>query len=208
MIDISKFKDLVNKFEEHISKVNRLRIEKLKEKNNSNIIATKENLSALVSTGILEDLNTIIVLSAIPTQERYIDYIIRGLVEQVIEYKYLIRHDNLIEEYFGSKIREEETKKDRFNSVEELGKFGCERYLGGRKSVSAMTKDIKEKYFNKGTLSLYEIYIITSEQIHNSYFNAYLDMFDNDDNREVFTEFQLTLVYTIINKFLKTYDKI
>ena len=79
--------------------------------------------------------------------QRYGNLILRNVLEQLIEFLYVMKNPHHAEEYLGLTIRLEEI--ERKNSVvkkEEL--FGNGRYnkeLDGRPTVSEMAKDIGEK---------------------------------------------------------------
>lgn len=204
--DINEFKKVVDDLDNHIFYKNMYLKGILKHKKN-NIIANKENLSIVISFGLIEDLKTILLLNSNSSQKRYIDYIIRGLVEQVIEYKYLIKNSNLIDEYFGSKINNEDGIKFD-NPVKGLKNLGGNRYVKGRKKIGYMAKDIEEDKDTNEKLSLYSIFCICSEEMHNSYYKAFLDMIENKYDNTSLTKFQLTLINIIINTFIETYDNI
>lgn len=108
---------------------------------------------------------------------RYGNLIIRDMLEQLIEFLYLLKNPHLAEEYLGLTISSEEIeRKQSIVNKEEL--FGKKRYnkeSDGRPSVSDMAKAIGEKNSGNGNLTLYKLYTILSERCHNSYFSALLD---------------------------------
>lgn len=211
MVKIDYFEEFIESLQEHIFSINERHLIILKNTNSNKIIGTKENLSITISSEILKDLETILKLNYITAEERYIDYIVRGLVEQVIEYKYLISNEKLIEEYFGGKINLEEEldiESNRFNAIKELKKIGGNRYHRGRKKIIDMARDINEYKSTDETLSLYDIFSMSSDEIHNSYFKEYLDGFENSQDKRSLTEFHVTIIFIIIKKFLETYDQV
>lgn len=108
---------------------------------------------------------------------RYGNLIIRDMLEQLVEFLYLLKNPYHAEEYLGLTINFEELKrKQSLVKKEEL--FGEKRYnkgSDGRPSVSEMAKDIGEKSSANGNITLYKLYQILSEQCHNSYFSSLLD---------------------------------
>ena len=121
--------------------------------------------------------------------QRYGNLILRNMLEQLIEFLYVMKNPHHAEEYLGLTIRLEEI--ERKNSVvkkEEL--FGNGRYnkeLDGRPTVSEMAKDIGEKSSGNGNLTLYKLYQILSEQCHNSYFSSLID-----DVNKVYSSLQIS----------------
>jgi hypothetical protein len=205
MINIREINKFVNELEEHIFNTSKKYLKILKNRENSKNLWTKEDLSMVMSFGVIEDLRTILLLDSIKVKERYINYILRGLVEQVIEYKYLSSNENLIQEYFGSKINNED-ESGIFNPVKELKKLGGDRFDNGRERIRKMAKSIGQDLSDDNSLSLYDIFCITSEEVHNSYFQGYLDRFEDKEDEETFTRFHIIMLYRIIDEFLKTYD--
>ena len=108
---------------------------------------------------------------------RYGNLIIRDMLEQLIEFLYLLKNPHLSEEYLGLAIKFDElNRKTSLVNKEKL--FGNERYNSkstGRPSVSDMAKDIGEKSSADGSLTLYKLYQILSERCHNAYFSSLLD---------------------------------
>ena len=103
--------------------------------------------------------------------------IIRNMVEQLIEFLYLLRHQELIKEYLGEHISSTQS-----NNIVELSRnLGRFRFSNKRKSVFDMAKDI-EQYSIGDRIVLYDIYIYLSEMCHNSYFVSWLK--DNEDVKE------------------------
>ena len=103
--------------------------------------------------------------------------IIRNMLEQLIEFLYLLKNPHHAEEYLGLTINFEEfNRKQSIVKKEEL--FGEKRYnknKNKRPTISEMTQDIGEKSSNNTNLTLYKLYQILSEQCHNSYFSSLLD---------------------------------
>ena len=103
--------------------------------------------------------------------------IIRNMLEQLIEFLYLLKNPHHAEEYLGQTINFEElNRKQSLVKKEEL--FGEKRYNKDgkfRPSVSEMAQDIGEKNSKNQNLTLYKLYQILSEQCHNSYFSSLID---------------------------------
>lgn len=108
---------------------------------------------------------------------RYGDLIIRDMLEQLIEFLYLLKNPQFAEEYLGLTIDFESlNRKKSVVKKEEL--FGEKRYnrgMDGRPSVSDMAAAIGEKSSGNGNLTLYKLYKILSERCHNAYFSSLLD---------------------------------
>lgn len=97
--------------------------------------------------------------------------IIRNMVEQLIEFLYVLRHQELIEEYFGEKIA-----KPIPTSVVQLSKeLGKLRFEPERKKIYEMAKDINQIKSSSGEMTLYDLYTMLSETCHNSYFISWLE---------------------------------
>ena len=103
--------------------------------------------------------------------------IIRNMLEQLIEFLYLLKNPHHAEEYLGLTINFDElNRKQSLVKKEEL--LGEKRYNkdGNRRpSVAEMAQDIGEKSSNNQNLTLYKLYQILSDQCHNSYFSSLLD---------------------------------
>lgn len=143
-----------------------------------------------------------------PAWSRYANMIIRDVLEQVIEFIYLLKHTDLIEQFFGANINTGDL--DEENLIDEYLQFGGKRYNGGRKRVFQMASSINENASVDNTLSLYDIYRILSEQCHNSYFLSTLDDIEEiETNKKAFalTEEQLTYLMIIISRFMEAYRK-
>lgn len=108
---------------------------------------------------------------------RYGNLIIRNMLEQLIEFLYILKNPQLAEDYLGLTINLEElNRKQSVVKKEEL--FGEKRYnrgLDGRPTVADMAAAIGEKNSGNGNLTLYKLYKILSECCHNAYFSSLLD---------------------------------
>ena len=132
---------------------------------------------------------------------RYANLILRNMVEQLIEFLYISKHTELVDEYLGSKISTDNSNKKKF-IVTALRRFGDYRFSNRREEVSKMAADIKEKYTKKkNPLTLYNMYSILSDRCHNSYFSSLLDDFAkafSDSHYIAVTQEQGTYLNTLI----------
>ena len=76
-------------------------------KNTGKEFASKEILSLWVSECLIEDIGTIQHLKDNSFSNRYVDAIIRNMCEQVIEYLYIMKHQELIPIFFGRNLKED-----------------------------------------------------------------------------------------------------
>ena len=103
--------------------------------------------------------------------------IIRNMLEQLIEFLYLLKNPHRAEEFLGLTINFDEIERKQ-SIVKKQELFGEKRYNKDRDSrptVSEMAKEIGEKSSNNENLTLYKLYQILSDQCHNSYFSSLLD---------------------------------
>lgn len=108
---------------------------------------------------------------------RYGNLIIRNMLEQLIEFLYLMNNPHLAKEFLGLTINLEEINR-RQSVVKKEELFGEKRYnqsVDGRLPVADMAAAIGEKSSGNGNLTLYKVYKILSEQCHNSYFSSLID---------------------------------
>lgn len=137
-------------------------------KNTGKEFATQEMLSLWVSNCLIEDIDTIHRLKDSGFSNRYIDAIIRNMCEQVIEYLYIMKHQELIPIYSGENLKEKyDEQEDLFKVFKQTG----QARFGKRKSVKEMAVDIGEYKSNDDKISLYDIFSIKAELEHNSYFH-------------------------------------
>ena len=165
--------------------------------------SSKEMISFVVSECLMEDVETIYKLKTQGFSDRYTDFVIRNMCEQVIEYIYIMRHPELIPEYFGENIKDEWNGTNLFNGLKRTGGARFKE----RKSVSEMSVDIGEKVSDDEKVSLYDIYSLKAEFEHHSYFNHMLNTicYENDENESADEMDYMYLVY-VLTAFIKTYD--
>ena len=155
----------------------------------------------------MEDVETIYELKSKKFSDRYTDFIIRNMCEQVIEYIYIMKHPELIPEYFGNEINDEWNGKNLFKGLKRTGGARFKE----RKSVSEMSVDIGEKTSNDEKISLYDIYSIKAEFEHHSYFQHLLNTicYVNDENEgESKDEMDYVYLIYILTAFINTYDTV
>lgn len=205
ILNVSEFEKFIESVEYDVENFNNKFMDTLKNKNDNNIIATRENLSIFFSEGLIEDSSTILSLHASKFSKRYIDYIIRGMVEHVIEYKYLIQNETLISEYFGSKVKDKKS-----NITKMMRNISQDRYENGKLDVKAMAKAINEDltYGKTKEMSLYDIFSIISGQSHNAYYHSYLYLSENKGEGIGLDTSHIIYLITIISKFMEDYKKI
>lgn len=168
---------------------------------------SKEMMSFVVSECLMEDVETIYKLKKQGFSDRYTDFVIRNMCEQVIEYIYIMRHPELIPEYFGENIKDEWNGKNLFKGLKRTGGARFKE----RKSVSGMAVDIGEKISDDEKISLYEIYSLKAEFEHHSYFNHMLNtIFNVNDESEGESAEEVDYIYLIyiLTAFIKTYDTV
>lgn len=181
-------------------------IDKVLEKED-NILFSPEYIKYSFSKHFLEDINFLTTLSNNEIFKlRHAYMILRDMVEQIIEFSYLMKHSELISEFMGDRIDNSKISNDRIVRSSHI--LGSERYSNGRVSVSKMAKDIGEKRSANGEMTLYDIYEILSEECHNSYFFSNLDdigVAHEMGEKQALTEEQINYLLIITKKFMDIY---
>lgn len=137
--------------------------------------ASKEVLASLVSQFIIEDIKLLLHLKRKGFPQRHSDGIIRNICEQVIEFIYVIKKgQDLINEYFGDNLNESEINSVK-DPIKGLLKFGKARFKDSRKAVHEMAIEINEIKDTKHKLSLYRIFSLKSDAVHNAYFRSIME---------------------------------
>ena len=169
------------------------------------VFSSKEMISFVVSECLMEDVETIYKLKTEGFSDRYTDCIIRNMCEQVIEYIYIMKHSELIPEYFGENIKDEWNGTNFFKGLKRTGGARFKE----RKSVSEMSVDIGEKTSDDEKVSLYDIYSLKAEFEHHSYFHHMLNTlcYVNDKNESAEEMDYMYLIYILV-AFIKTYDTV
>jgi len=189
-----------------IVSINKMLIDRALERED-NILFSIEYIKFSFSKHLLEDINFLTTLSGMEMfKPRHAYMILRDMLEQVIEFIYLMKHSELIAEFMGDKI--DNSKISKNNPIKSTHRLGNERYSGGRKSVSEMAKDIGEKTPSENQPALYDIYQLLSEECHNSYFFSNLDsLSETEDGEEklALTEEQAQYLMIIIGRFMEVY---
>lgn len=185
-----------------------------KEDDNSNFLNSVEFIKISFSTNLLDDLEFLMLLSGNDIfKVRHANSIIRTMLEQTIEFIYLLKRPEKIVAYLGSNIEVPNDSieiDDDTNLVDAMSQFGQRRYDEGKKNIFLMATDIDEIEGKKDRLALYEIYRILSENDHNAYFQSILDEIDILENGEqliALEEVQVTYIMLIINAFMSAYRR-
>lgn len=173
-------------------------------KNTGKEFATQETLSLWVSECLIEDINTIQHLKDSGFSNRYIDAIIRNMCEQVIEYLYIMKHQELTPLYFGKNLKEEfDEQEDLFKIIKQTGQARFEK----RKPVKEMAEDIGECKSDDDKISLYDIFSVKAELEHNSYFHQIFDIVGEieDEEDEETNSLDYMFMIFILSAFLDVY---
>ena len=207
-IDINR----INAYEKEIEDTNT----KLYDLINKGEVANLESVEFLkiVHSGILlEDLKFLCKHSGEQDFEcRYADAILRNMVDQVIEFIYLVQNPTLIPNYM-SKNYAENPPKENDTAQELISKFKSlsgSRFGSKRKNVADMAAAINEKESVTDRLSLYDMFTIFSETNHNSYFIKIISMVgatETDEEETALTEFQANQLCILFERFMKEYRK-
>lgn len=136
---------------------------------------------------------------------RHANFIIRDMLEQVIEFAYMIKNKNIIPDYMvGNSV---DTELSAY-PIKDFRKLASGRFRGGRKSISEMARDIGEKESTENHLALYELYQLLSEECHNSYFFSNLDTLEQVETGKetiALTEAQTQKVQIITGYFMDVF---
>lgn len=199
--------NIYNALIDEISKTNQLLVNSLKAK--STVINSVEFVKISLSENLLEDVEFLNTLSGNSLFKiRHANIIMRDMLEQVIEFIYLIKHPEIISEYFGSNIDTDKLLKHK--PIKGIHKLGNERYTDSRKSVSEMARDINEKNTTPNRPALYDMYQLLSEECHNSYFFSNFDDIEELEHGEeilALSEEQAQNIVIILDRFMETYRK-
>lgn len=169
--------------EKFLKYFNTLKI-KIKKHSNTELenfdFVSKETITVLVTELLIEDVNFIDQFIECKFPRRYIDSLIRNLCEMVIEYLYIIemKDEQLLQQYLGIPDDDYLVGLEHKNAINSLSKFGKDRFRRKRVSVGEMASKIKRKNRKNGMPSLYDIYLITSDRIHNPVFFSSLNILD------------------------------
>ena len=200
-IDIEKYlKEIINSIQENNSSyLDTLRDFK------SDILSSEEFFKIQYGSIVSEDVELFLKIY----KSKYISYrhaliILRSLVELIIEFKYLIHNPSYREKFIGDT---EFKQSDKF-SVNDFKQLGSKRFKNGKISISKMAVDIGEKKDSDKKLSLYSIYIILSEQVHNLAFHDMMNtigMLEEGEQTEKFVEDNEIFIVSILYSFMETY---
>ena len=113
-----EFQNFYNEIKESVICRNK-ELKKIIEKSEN--LASKEMLSLVVSKNIIEDVEMVLKLKKIRMLSRYSNMIIRNMCEQVIEYVYFMKNEELIKQYFGLNIKEDNEEGELFERLRQFG---------------------------------------------------------------------------------------
>lgn len=199
-------KNILESLNNEINTINAKLLDSLKGK--KEVICTEEFVKICFSSKILEDIELLNKLSGNPLFKiRHANIIIRDMVEQVIEFIYLMKNKNMISDYMGVNSTVNASSP---NPIKEFRKLASERFSDGRKSISEMARDIGEKKSLPNHPALYELYQLLSEECHNSYFFSCLDSVEEVEagNETIaLTEEQTQSLLIIIEYFMESFRK-
>lgn len=136
-------------------------------------------LTALIFADCIKtDIQAVLDLKEQNVPDRYVEGIIRGICEQVIEFIYLYNNQTLLPEYYGTnrteaELADLENEPNLFKRVRML--IGDKRYSAGR-NIHSMSLAIGEYVGTDDEMSLYEAYQLTSTLYHNSYRESFMEL--------------------------------
>lgn len=142
---------------------------------------------------------------------RYANFILRNMVEQVIEFLYISKNTKLVDEYLGSEILKKKAAIEANGTTAEALKiYGEKRFATRRERIAQMAEDINERYATQeNCLTLYDVFTVLSDRTHNSYFSSLLDDFAkefSDDHYIGLTVEQARYLNVLIIVVLMTFD--
>lgn len=191
--------------ENEISSINQQLLNSMKGKDD--VLCSVEFIKIAFSENLLDDVDFLNKSSGQSIfKARHANIILRDMLEQVIEFIYLMKHTELITDYMGFNV--DTTRLTTHNPIKGIHKLGGKRFSGGRKSVSEMAQDINEKRSSQNDISLYELYQLLSEECHNSYFFTNLDDVEEVETGKktlALTEEQDQYIVIIVGRFMETY---
>lgn len=174
-------------------------------RDNENIIASKENLSIVFSEGLITDITFITKnYSSILPNERFIFNILRSTVEHVIKYKYFLKNEEFIEQYFGENIDPDKALKMK-NLIKAMKQFGEYRYKTKLPSTQDMANEVNELNSIGKRLSLYDAFKLLSDYTHDGYFKDY---FSNLEGVDKSWDIVLLIMITTTESFIESFKKV
>jgi len=183
--------------------------ELIKKIRNNPTLDSVECLSIHFSSCLCEDIEFVLELMEKNYSDRYVYSVIRNICEQIIEYKYLCKHNKYIKEYYGDKIHDKYLKKT--TDVKKLkALMGDDRY-SIKRNIREWAKDLDEDNESDSDvnddMSLYTIYQLSSTEYHQSYFNEIVDLIsevekEQEDDRELV----FIMLIFLLMKFMDSYN--
>lgn len=193
------FIEFFNNFVKYAKVLNELTLKRFEHKEIS--FASKEMLSFIVCECLIEDMTIIDELKENGHSRRYVDSIIRNMCEQVIEYKYIMKYQDLLKEYFGQNLSENWEGTNLFKGLKRTG----EARFKDRKTVAEMARSIDEYKSNDEKSSLYDIYSLKAEYEHHSYFHYLFELINKNDGDETADDLDYVFMIYVLSSFEKTY---
>ena len=141
--------------------------------------------------------------------KRTVYLILRNMLEQLIEFIYLQKNPQYIEEYLGEQVDTVPFFDELHDIVKMSRALGKQRYISNRPLISSMAKSIGEYDSETGSLSLYDLYIVLSETCHNSYYMSLIDEYNSAnkaDNAGPTSSDQKNILVFMINVVLQKYN--
>ncbi|MBE6095232.1 MAG: hypothetical protein E7199_07170 [Schwartzia succinivorans] len=142
---------------------------------------------------------------------RYENILLRSIVEQIIKFAYMVKHPDIISDFVGMKIdtdsqgfecTDDEQPSQILYKLKQLGQL-----RGKMIDVSAMAIKIGEKDSDhrEDRLSLYDIYGLLSDEMHNSYYKSILDDAEELDDPEEYKKYGDTFQCLLLRMMLDAF---
>jgi hypothetical protein len=187
----------------------------IREMNSSMSEQTKSNnvVNIIFSECLVEDIEVVMDLLESKESKRYGYSILKGIVEQVILYKYMMQNDKYLEEYLIGKEMEASLEKDikkntsTTKNIINLKKIGQNRY-SNKVQICDQAKSIGEYKSTEEELSLYNVYEIVCDHAHDGYHKEILAIAGEIEGEKESYGIEELFLNTIMSKFLKTYIEI
>lgn len=193
--DLDYFREIKN----YIDIKNKMLFQRMHTQSNKLPMETKDNLSISFSNAILEDVE--FILNCLQEEnKRYAFSTIRNMVESIIKYKYFLKHENLIKQYFIGNPNMEINYSDPIKALNQLGQYRLQL-----PKISIMAKEVKEHRSNKKVLSLYDIFRLTSNHTHDGYHKDYSNVIE--ESCGYLDEYAILMMRTALESFLKSYSQ-
>ncbi|MBS4842571.1 hypothetical protein [Clostridium sp.] len=179
------------------------------EKNKERCFKTGESVLTITSKFmkyIIDDIKVIEKFECSIENKRHIYAILRVTVEELIIYKFLMNskknRNELCNDFLGFNIDIDKLDKSGKSDFEKL------KELRGKRTTlySNIFKKMASEFENvDGDTSLYNLYSMMADYIHNAYYEHILEEY----NKEVWDGEEIDMIIlTILGSFLETYNKV